>query len=168
MAVELNRSRDNSSHLQAAELKGLLETGAGDVKACRRIVLTRYTFGSTSTPPPQHIRGPYTLGSPDAALSQLRSVQKEIRPHTNPVVSSRQHQSCWHFVEGRPALFSALEEETIMALEATAAIYIAEKLNKPKRNKRKWMKGWLTKRNELSHDTLLQMEVERRRLGPVV
>ena len=46
-------------------------------------------------------------------------------------------------------------------LEETCAIvvvvaYVVAELEKPKRKKRKWVKQWLTKRNELSHNALMK------------
>ena len=34
--------------------------------------------------------------------------------------------------------------------------YVVAELKKPKRKKEKWVKQWLTKRNELSHNALMK------------
>ena len=49
---------------------------------------------------------------------------------------------------------SCLEETCAIGVVAVA--YVVAELEKPKRKKRKWVKQWLTKRNELSHNALMK------------
>ena len=42
------------------------------------------------------------------------------------------------------------------AIGVVAAACVVAELEKPKRKKRKWMKQWLIKRNELSHNALMK------------
>ena len=46
-------------------------------------------------------------------------------------------------------------EETC-AIGVVVVAYVVAELEKPKRKKRKWVKQWLTKRHELSHNALMK------------
>ena len=47
------------------------------------------------------------------------------------------------------------DEDLDLALGAVTVACIVAEIEKPKRKKRKWVKDWLMKRNELSHECLL-------------
>ena len=49
---------------------------------------------------------------------------------------------------------SCLEETCAIGVVVVA--YVVAELEKPKRKKRKWVKQWLTKKNELSHNALMK------------
>ena len=108
----------------------------------------------TSSPRYAQSKGSHTLND---CQSRFRpsSDRKQNRghPHTVPIIA------CNHQFHRRlhceQIIMTSREELYLLALGAAAAAYIADIECKPKRKRGKWVKQWITKRNELSHDTLL-------------
>ncbi|KAG7171193.1 putative Alcohol dehydrogenase transcription factor Myb/SANT-like-containing protein 20 [Homarus americanus] len=124
------------------------------VQAC--VGLHGAVFETQISAPRVHI-SVSTMASSEELIEAVRSERVLYDTRHCDYMKSKLKDGIWERIaealQYKDDMASSLEDLTFLALGAAAAVYAVAEIEKPKRRKR--VKQWLMKRNELSHDSLL-------------